>query len=93
LLYYPRQVVDESTGFTYTCGLGFQDLLPACDSTYTNSSVDSSRMLERNFGGPNGICKAVNNTPTNGTKPTSNAGARKPAMLYGIVVTLLYLIM
>jgi hypothetical protein len=80
------------SGFAYTCGLGVDNFVPGCGSTYTNNTVQDTRILDnnfRNFGGSNGICKP--NTSTSTPVSSSTSGASEIAYYYGMLLPFLFI--
>jgi Copper type II ascorbate-dependent monooxygenase, C-terminal domain/Copper type II ascorbate-dependent monooxygenase, N-terminal domain/DOMON domain len=75
LYYYPRQLVNESIAIS--CGLGFEEILPGCNTSYAiTPDFSSETQLERVFGGAPASCPRNDaNTPN---YPVSSPSKQAP---------------
>eukprot|EP00529_Nitzschia_sp_RCC80_P011609 CAMPEP_0113520084 /NCGR_PEP_ID=MMETSP0014_2-20120614/43882_1 /TAXON_ID=2857 /ORGANISM="Nitzschia sp." /LENGTH=621 /DNA_ID=CAMNT_0000417881 /DNA_START=159 /DNA_END=2024 /DNA_ORIENTATION=+ /assembly_acc=CAM_ASM_000159 len=81
LYYYPRAMIDAGeVSFPWTCGydLGF----PACDATYTGTSLTSDDELDREFGVAPDECSAVDAADSPSHSPSA-AAQKSVSMLIG----------
>jgi dopamine beta-monooxygenase len=72
LYYYPRQLAQTELGeIPYLCGIGFEDILPGCEVTYSvTPSFSDFAQLERSFGTASTTCPIEPSTVTPNSKPS-----------------------